>query len=86
MLRRIRELGVDTLVPGHGPVARPAALDMMADYIEDVRAVARRMRNAGEPVDAAATQPVPDARADWRYGRFFAPNVRAVYQTLAGER
>src|SRR3990172_3676188 len=41
-LERLRALGPQTIVPGHGPVCGPEVLDGVADYLRCVREAARR--------------------------------------------
>jgi glyoxylase-like metal-dependent hydrolase (beta-lactamase superfamily II) len=36
ILERIAELGPETIVPGHGPVAGPDAIDFMLGYLQDL--------------------------------------------------
>ena len=46
-LERIRELGAETLVPGHGPICTPAILDDLAAYFRFVQETARAGKTAG---------------------------------------
>jgi cyclase len=46
-LERIRALGADTLVPGHGPVCTPAILDDIAAYYHFVQETAKAGKAAG---------------------------------------
>ena len=51
---KLRELGAATLVPGHGPVTTPAALDVVEAYLRFVAEVAQDGRDAGlSPLEAA---------------------------------
>ena len=53
-LERIRELGAETLVPGHGPVCTPAVLDEIAAYLRFVQATAQAGKAAGlSPLELA---------------------------------
>jgi cyclase len=53
-LERVRAFGARTLVPGHGPVAGPDALDTVADYLRFVQTTAARGKAAGlSPLDLA---------------------------------
>jgi cyclase len=53
-LERIRALGAETLVPGHGPVCTPAVLDDIAAYLRFVQETARAGRAAGlSPLELA---------------------------------
>src|SRR5206468_64775 len=53
-LPRLREFGAATLVPGHGPVCEPAAIDDVERYARFVLVVAGKARDAGvAALDAA---------------------------------
>ncbi len=79
---RIRALGADLLVPGHGPVSGVEVLTAMSDYLSFVQEEASSRYGAGMPFD--------DAIADIDLGRFagrpeserLAANVCEVYREL----
>ncbi len=48
-LERMRDLSPQVIVPGHGPVCGPDAIDAQIRYLEFVQAVARRGFEAGTP-------------------------------------
>ena len=53
-LERVRELGAESIIPGHGPVAGPAVLDDVADYLRFIQASARAGFDAGAgPLEVA---------------------------------
>jgi cyclase len=53
-LDRLRTFGAQTLVPGHGPVAGPSAIDDMAAYLTFVQDTARQGKAAGlAPLEVA---------------------------------
>jgi cyclase len=53
-LDRVRAFGAVTIVPGHGPVCGPEAVDAVEGYLRLVRDVALRAHAAGlSPLDAA---------------------------------
>jgi cyclase len=53
-LERIRELGAERLVPGHGPVCAPDVLDDIAAYFRFVQETAKAGKAAGlSPLDLA---------------------------------
>lgn len=81
-LRRVHGWGVDTVVPGHWPVSSSESLLTMAGYIESLTDLVRRHREAGGSLDELATVPIPDRYEAWWYGRFFAPNLRALYEAI----
>lgn len=79
---RIRALGAELLVPGHGPVSGLEALIAMSDYLSFVQEEASSRYDAGMPLD--------DAIADIDLGPFagrpeserLAANVCEVYREL----
>jgi cyclase len=79
---RIRALGADLLVPGHGPVSGIEVLTAMSDYLSFVEEEAARRYAAGMPLD--------DAIADIDLGPYagrpeserLAANVCEVYREL----
>ncbi|MCF6475336.1 MBL fold metallo-hydrolase [Nonomuraea sp. MG754425] len=53
-LRQLRELGAETVVPGHGEVCGPEAYEPVEGYLRFVQEAARRGREAGlTPLEAA---------------------------------
>jgi cyclase len=53
-LHQLRDLGAETIVPGHGPVAGPGVLDEQIAYLRHIEAIAAGARTAGlSPLDAA---------------------------------
>ncbi|SDJ47610.1 MBL fold metallo-hydrolase [Nonomuraea jiangxiensis] len=53
-IARLRELGAETVVPGHGEICGPEAYDPVEGYLRFVQETARRGREAGlSPLEAA---------------------------------
>lgn len=53
-LERLKGLGIETIVPGHGPVCGPEALDEVGDYLRFVQEAARKGFDAGRtPLETA---------------------------------
>ena len=84
-LEDLREIGAETLIPGHGPVCGPEAIDEVAAYLRFVQEVARRGFEAG-------ATPLELAR-DTDLGRFaglldserLVGNLHRAYSELRGE-
>ncbi len=83
--RIIDELDVETIVPGHGPVGTKADLRRMLDYLEFVRAGARRAFDIDVPADEAARNIDLGEYAEWREPERIGPNVARLYQEFRGE-
>ena len=53
-LERLKGLGIETIVPGHGPVCGPEVLDEVGDYLRFVQHAAKKGFDAGRtPLDTA---------------------------------
>ncbi|MCY3919228.1 MAG: MBL fold metallo-hydrolase [Chloroflexi bacterium] len=84
-LEDLREIGAETLIPGHGPVCGPEVIDEVAAYLRFVQEVARRGFEAG-------ATPLELAR-DTDLGRFahlldserLVGNLHRAYSELRGE-
>ena len=64
-LRKIRKLGVQTLVPGHGPVGTPSYLSLVDQYIQTLESIARNMVKMGKSPEEVRLQPVPPPFDKW---------------------
>lgn len=82
---RLKALGVERVVPGHGPVCGPDALDAVADYLRWVQELAAEgFKKGAPPLELAQTT---------RLGRFgelsdperLVPNLHRAYSELRGE-
>ena len=81
------DLGVDTVVPGHGPVTDTAGIVAVRDYLSFVDAEATTRHEAGMDAFEAARDIGRLLGADERFGDWgefgrIAVNVEAVYRTL----
>ena len=81
------DLGVDTVVPGHGPVTDTAGIVAVRDYLSFVDAEATTRHEAGMDAIEAARDIGRLLGADERFGDWgefgrIAVNVEAVYRTL----
>ncbi len=73
-LERVRELDLDRLVPGHGPVGSVDDLDLLLRYLSTVEEMAR---SDGE---RALEAPVPSPFDGWAASGLFARNLRFVLE------
>ena len=83
ILQKLEELGLQKLVPGHGPVGSPVDLALQRDYIQTLREMAAKAVQDGLEPSQAAEMPVPPAFANWRMHRMFRSNMVALYGRLA---
>lgn len=82
-LRRIARLDLHTFIPGHGRVGERSDLRLMIDYIETLQDMAAQVVASGGTADQAAALPIPQAFASWQFPRFFAANMRFLWNMLA---
>lgn len=65
-VRRLRDVGAATYVPGHGPLAGAAELDRYTTLLDDVEAAARRAMARGLTTEAAGAEyRIPAALGEW---------------------
>jgi len=86
VLDRARQLDVQTVVPGHGPLGDRKALDEMRQYLAIVRREARKSFQEGLPAEEAARR----LRLGGYYAAWAVPErlpvlVRRLYMELRGE-
>lgn len=83
-LERLRALGAETVVPGHGPVTDPSAFDRTERYLRFVAEVARENRSAGRtPLEAARATDLGEFAALRESERLVA-NLHRAYSELDG--
>jgi cyclase len=83
-LQQLKELGAETIVPGHGPVAGPEVLDDQIAYLRHVLAIAAAARPAGlSPLDAAREADLGPF-AQWHDPERIVGNLARAYAELAG--
>lgn len=80
----MRSLDPDTIVPGHGPVCGPSALDQMTDYIDFVQDVAARGMAADLPPLEAALETDLGPFADLLDRERIVGNLHRAYAELGG--
>jgi glyoxylase-like metal-dependent hydrolase (beta-lactamase superfamily II) len=80
-LAEVEGLGVQIVVPGHGPVGRSASLSMMLQYIQSLESIAVNMIKSGKPVGQASLEPVPSPFDTWLSpDNFFVTNLEFLYR------
>lgn len=84
-LERLRELGAETVVPGHGPLTDPSAYEATERYLRYVGELAREGRARGlTPLETARGADLGEFAA-WRESERLVANVHRAYAELAGE-
>ena len=82
---RILALEVEVIVPGHGPLAGPAAVRELKAYFEYLYAEARARHADGmTPLQAARSLSL-DRWADWGESERLVVNIANIYRELSGD-
>jgi cyclase len=86
-LREIGKLGVQTLVPGHGPVGSPSDLSLLDQYIQTLESIARNMVKMGKSPEEARLQPIPPPFDNWClfFEDIFVMNLGFLYKYVSQE-
>jgi cyclase len=84
-LSKIEALGIQTAVPGHGPVGHSADLSVMAQYIQSLENIATNMVKSGKSEDEVSLQPIPSPFETWQsfFDNFFYSNLKFLYKSAA---
>ncbi|MGP0101042.1 MAG: MBL fold metallo-hydrolase [Solirubrobacteraceae bacterium] len=83
---RILAMDVETIVPGHGPLAGPDAVRELKAYFEYLYEQARACHAEGmTPLQAACSISL-DRWADWGEGERLVVNVANIYAELGGDQ
>ena len=83
-LEQLKELGAETIVPGHGPVAGPGVLDEQIAYLQHIQAIAADAWPTGvSPLDAAREADL-GRFAEWHDPERIVGNLARAYVELAG--
>jgi cyclase len=83
-LRRLRDLGAETIVPGHGPITDATCFDVIERYVGFVQDVARESYAAGwTPLEAARRTDLGEFATLGESERLVA-NLHRAYAELAG--
>jgi cyclase len=84
-LERLRNLGAEVIVPGHGSVCGPDAIDDQIEYLRFVQELARSGSDAGLlPLDVARQADL-GRFAEWTDSERIVGNLHRAYSEIAGE-
>ena len=84
-LKRLRELGAETIVPGHGPVCGPEVMDDIEAYLTFIQETARAAFEAGLTPLEAARQADLTRFAGWTDSERLVGNLHRAYSELRWE-
>ncbi len=84
-LDRFEALGVETVVPGHGPVSGPEVFGRVRAYVHFVQAAARKGLAANADLADVARDLDLGEFAEWADPERLVPNLHRAYSELRGE-
>ena len=82
---RILAMDVETIVPGHGPLAGPDAVRELKAYFEYLYEQARACHAEGMTTLEAARSIALERWADWGEGERLVVNIANIYAELSGD-
>jgi len=85
VIDRVKEMDIDLIVPGHGPVGGAQELEEEREYFEFVMAETRRCFERGMSPEEAAKEIDPGPYAEWLDSERLIANIGVVYRELRGE-
>jgi glyoxylase-like metal-dependent hydrolase (beta-lactamase superfamily II) len=74
-LNRLRKMAVDTIVPGHGPVADKEVTYPLSEYIREIRSIVRRSYRAGRSKSDTSKLVIPQLMDAFPYDRRVADRL-----------
>lgn len=85
VLKSLETLDIETVVPGHGDVAKKDAIKQQREFLEALVAAVQEAIKAGKTIDDAAQTVKLASYSKWtRYDEWLAENVKLVYGELKG--
>ncbi|MEI6235107.1 MAG: MBL fold metallo-hydrolase [Planctomycetota bacterium] len=85
-LKRLETWEIDTLIPGHGDIAKKDAIGVQRKFLEDLIAAVEVEIKKGATAEQAAQAVTLDQYKTWaHYSDWLGENVKYVYRELKGE-
>jgi glyoxylase-like metal-dependent hydrolase (beta-lactamase superfamily II) len=87
-LEQMEQTGIETFVPGHGPLGTKADLALQRQYISMLEELVTRVIKEGGSAEHALEQPLPSPFDEWLHGGMarFEANVQSAYERLSGKQ
>jgi hypothetical protein len=82
---RIMEMGVDVIVPSHGPITDKQGVTQVKGYLAYISAEARRHFDAGLSAMDAARAISLDVYASWTDAESIVVNVNTLYREFCND-
>ncbi len=84
-IERLRALGAETIVPGHGPVCGPELFDPTEAYLKFIQQVSREGYDAGmKPLEIARSADLGEF-AGWHDAERIVGNIHRAFSEIKGE-
>lgn len=84
-LKTLEKWDIDTVVPGHGDIAKKEAIKQQREFLEALVTEVEQAIKAGKTMDDAARTVKLQAYSKWvRYDEWLGENVKLVYKELQG--
>ena len=82
-LNRLKDLTIDSLVPGHGPIGEKKHINLMIEYITEVREFASNIRKGDEATQKSMMSNIPPPYDTWLFGDiFFSLNIQFFIEKI----
>jgi cyclase len=86
ILEAVSDLAPRILVPGHGPVGTADSLTQMAQFVQTMVGLARKMVEDGQAEETIEAMAIPEPYDDWLFASFFPGNIQFLYQRHSAKR
>jgi glyoxylase-like metal-dependent hydrolase (beta-lactamase superfamily II) len=83
ILDSIKELGLDYVVPGHGPVGITGDIDEFQEYMRTCKKLAQDVINESDGEAGLEQVSIPEKYQDWGMATFFDSNIEFLFQMLS---
>ncbi|MBN2355029.1 MBL fold metallo-hydrolase [candidate division KSB1 bacterium] len=82
IIKKMQQLPVDRVLPGHGPLCDDGCLTRMADYLQGLLQSAQRCLDENRSVEELKSQGVPPPFDGWYYNAIYESSFKFVHQVL----
>jgi len=81
-LDQMKELPIQTLVPGHGPLGDREHINRVQVYIQEIIARANQFMQENRSIESLSEVPVPAEYEGWGSSRFYQMNLKFMYERI----
>jgi cyclase len=80
ILRRMAQLRVEKVLPGHGPVGPPQTLRVVETYLQDLSSIANGAVRRGDRLHDLRDYPIPERYREWQFSVMFPDNIARAFR------